>query len=219
VKAFLILCSLLSGCSFREDRLGNNEATVKPWFTNLFTTLIVPKCLRCHDSAGSRGKLDLSNYESILSVVKKGDPEGSTLYTSLIGVPGGTMPLEGTPLTTRQIKVVADWIRANAPLDGGKPPEEIIPLPTYAWISANIFKAKCMECHSGPGSDGGVDLSEYELFANDPTILKKGNPEESVLYDEIKTNDMPRKRTPLNEKEKLAIYEWIKKGALKEESR
>lgn len=223
VGTFFLL--ILGACSFREDKLADSERArvegLRPWFTNLSINLLQPKCFECHNGAGSRGRVDLSTYESILQVVVKGKPLESPLYLSLKGV-GGNMPLNAPALSTRELKTIFDWITAQAPKDGSEepPPPPPPPQSTFVWLRENIIEPKCIECHSGPGGDGGVNLSTYESFANDRSILIKGDPENSLLYDVVKTDFMPYKnsRSKLTPEEKQAVFDWIAKGALKEET-
>jgi hypothetical protein len=222
----LLLLGVLSGCSFREDKLGNSDAarrdSMRPWFTNLSKNLFGPKCFECHNGPGSRGKIDLTNYTAILGVVDKGHPESSRLYTSLTGV-GGDMPLDRPALAPKEIKMIYDWIKAQAPLDGKDPDPPPPPKPTFEWIYANVITPKCFNCHKGPGSDGGINLEHYEDFATDETIIAKnpdgtGDPEKSLLWDVLKDDFMPYKdsRTKLTAPEKKAVYDWIVKGAPKD---
>jgi hypothetical protein len=52
--------------------------------------------------------------------VAPGDPENSYIYHKLEGAPGivgGRMPLNGTPLTEGQIRVIERWIETGAAND------------------------------------------------------------------------------------------------------
>lgn len=218
----VIVLGLLSSCSFREDKLKSPDATLlRPWFTNLRETLFRPKCSECHAGPGSRGG-DLMEYQSLLRFIEKGKPENSPLYLSLTGA-GGDMPLGRAPLSQKEVKMIYDWIAAQAPVDGEEtpppPPPPPEPEPTWKYIRENIIPGKCFNCHKGPGSDAGVNLDNYEDFANDKTILVKGDPDNSLLYDVVRTDFMPYKdsRPKLTVEEKKLIFDWILKGAPKEE--
>ncbi len=215
----LMVLIILSACSFREDKIGSGggDRPLRPWFTNLRETVFRPHCAECHTGSSGKGKQDLMDYTSLLGFIDKGKPESSPLYLSLTGA-GGDMPEDRPPLSKRELKIIYDWIKAQAPLDGTDP-DEPLPEPTWKYIRANIIPGKCFDCHKGPGSDGGVNLENYEDFASDTSILVKGDPDNSLLYDVLKTDFMPYKesRVKLTAEEKKLFYDWILKGAPKEE--
>ncbi len=225
----LVLISL-TACTFREDKLGDDSSRIdsmRPWYTNLLETLIRPKCLECHTGSGGLGHLDLSTYDAIMFKVVKGKPLESRFYTSLNGV-GGSMPDRKQPLSTREIKMIYDWIAANAPLDStGESPEvpPEIPQPTFTWIDQHILKRDCVTCHSAHPEKvnprdrepaGGIDLTEYEKFATNPTLIIPGDANASALYDAVKTGWMPLDGNPLSPEKVQAIHDWIENGALKD---
>lgn len=74
----------------------------------------------CHDNASRAGGLSLtswSNTTSSLNVVFPGEPQNSTLYTSLVAGAINRMPPEGPsflPMTKKQIDGVYTWIKEGA---------------------------------------------------------------------------------------------------------
>ncbi|MGE3974388.1 MAG: c-type cytochrome domain-containing protein [Bdellovibrionales bacterium] len=217
---FAIILTLVS-CTFKEYKNDANGdiriLSLRPWYTNIQANIIGPKCATCHFGPGSRGKSDFTNYESVMRFVVKGQPDASHFYLSLTGVQGN-MPLDNPPLDPREIQIIADWIKAGAPLNEEKkeepPPEEV--KPNYPSIVKFVLQPACYDCHSEATPSGDVDLTSYEKLFNNilyPDLIVKGDAEASLLYKDIKSNRMPWQRTPLSDKEKKAIFDWIQAGA------
>jgi Planctomycete cytochrome C len=81
----------------------------------------------------------------------------------------------------------------------------------FDFISQNIFKPKCMKCHSGPGSPGGMDLTSYDAIMNSGKLVAK-DPDSSKLYLTLKAGKMPPSG-PLSDQEIQMVFDWIKMGA------
>ena len=84
-----------------------------------------------------------------------------------------------------------------------------------------IFNANCGNCHLG-NSSGGLNLSTYDNLmegSDDGAVVIPGNHEQSILWDEINTGDMPAGNNPeLSNGEIDLIAQWIDEGASFEES-
>jgi len=81
-----------------------------------------------------------------------------------------------------------------------------------------IFLNRCSECHSEddarPKGDFGFVMDLSKLAKSD--MIVPGNPEASELYDLIDFGDMPPEESdyaPMLDREKQAVYNWIKAGA------
>jgi uncharacterized membrane protein len=88
--------------------------------------------------------------------------------------------------------------------------------PKFSSISKNIFQNRCSECHGPDGSQSGIDIFSY-AYLLDPTgpLVIAGKPEESELYKEVSTFDMPPGPRPhLTNAELGVIQAWINSGAL-----
>lgn len=80
-----------------------------------------------------------------------------------------------------------------------------------------IFKAMCFHCH---GEDeikkGDLDVRLVRLLKSGgesgPAILP-GAPEKSLLWERIRTDEMPDGEKKLTQKEKDTIFQWIANGA------
>ena len=84
-----------------------------------------------------------------------------------------------------------------------------------------IFDSNCGNCHLG-NSSGGLNLSTYNNLmegSDDGAVVIPGNHEQSILWDEINSGDMPQGNNPeLSDEEIDLIALWIDEGALPEES-
>ena len=98
----------------------------------------------------------------------------------------------------------------------GPPSEPTAPLDkaTFSWVQENILKISCIRCHSGPAPSMGIDFSSYDLVMGSGTVVA-GKPEESPLWIQIQSGKMPKNGPKLSQDQIQAVYDWIKKGALK----
>ena len=92
---------------------------------------------------------------------------------------------------------------------------------TYDDHIRNIFKADCYECHNPDKAKGGLDLSSYaQTMAGSSSgkILESGNPEDSILFECITTDDsdirMPPKGGRMAKNDIEIIKSWITGGLL-----
>jgi hypothetical protein len=79
-----------------------------------------------------------------------------------------------------------------------------------------LFNQRCVTaCHDSVKHKGKTDLSSYESTMKSGRVVPF-QPEESDLYTEVESDDMPDDGPPLTAEEKKAIYDWIAAGAPKE---
>jgi hypothetical protein len=121
----------LSSCDEKLSDLTGPTPNLKPTFASIQSEILSQKCVGCHNGTGARlpGIMNLkegSAYASLVGVpsierpalmrVSPGDPENSYLYHKLEGedITGQRMPLNGTPLTEGQIRVIERWIETGA---------------------------------------------------------------------------------------------------------
>ena len=81
---------------------------------------------------------------------------------------------------------------------------------------APLLAKHCLECHDTASRKGKLDLSRrVATFAGGkegPPIVP-GKPAESLLWEVVESNDMPKKREALTAAEKKVLREWIQAGA------
>lgn len=80
-----------------------------------------------------------------------------------------------------------------------------------------IFKAMCFHCH---GEDdikkGDLDVRLVRLLkqgGESGEVISPGAPDKSLLWDRIRTDEMPDGEKKLTQKEKNIIFQWIQQGA------
>jgi hypothetical protein len=76
---------------------------------------------------------------------------------------------------------------------------------------APILAANCLSCHSGPKPKGELDLSTLKTTL-DAVVIEPGKPDQSFLWEEIESDNMPPKH-PLSKEDKAVIKQWIADGA------
>ncbi|MDX1948689.1 MAG: DUF1553 domain-containing protein [Pirellulaceae bacterium] len=87
--------------------------------------------------------------------------------------------------------------------------------PDFDREVAPILAGRCLDCHSGTGPKGNLDLSTAKaaLAGGDsgPAIVP-GKPAKSPLWERIEANEMPPKH-PLPAAERKVLREWLAAGA------
>ena len=78
---------------------------------------------------------------------------------------------------------------------------------------APIFANHCLECHDSSNSKGDLNLSRKVTAFREDSIIVKGKSKESLLWESIFKDEMPKKRPALSSAEKKIIKEWIDNGA------
>lgn len=100
----------------------NPHNMVKASFSDV-QTLFKDKCESCHGADMKAAGIDLSSYESIMKGGKKGpivvagDPDKSTLASSLTGAHGTKQMPPGKKLDAADAAKVSAWIKAGAKKD------------------------------------------------------------------------------------------------------
>lgn len=94
------------------------------------------------------------------------------------------------------------------------------PAPTFSGSVQAIFKAKCLQCHSGPTADGKLSLDSFANVMKGGTsgkMIVSKNPDSSLLMQRILGKGglprMPMGFAPLPEKDVQTIRAWIAAGS------
>lgn len=180
-------------------------------FQTVNKSIIQPKCLECHSSAGGdAGGVNLESYEQVMRHISSIQSE----------IASDSMPKNRGKLTAKEKKMVLDWIVAGAPrnpTDSTQPTEPTPPTTptpptepevkfTYERVNKEVIAPRCLGCHSAPNDRGGVNLETYE------SVMENANSVES----EIQSGSMPRPRNkPLTPEQKELILKWLSMGAPK----
>ena len=85
---------------------------------------------------------------------------------------------------------------------------------TYEETFAALLSGRCVDCHSGPNPEAGLDLSSYEAILegnNDGPVLVPGDPSNSRI---VQVQSGPRDHFgQMLDEELEAVKEWIADGA------
>lgn len=87
----------------------------------------------------------------------------------------------------------------------------------FATRVAPIFAKRCVECHDTAARKGGLDLSKrVEAVAGGESglVIVPSQPDESLLWDQVVSGDMPPQGPPLSETELTTLRDWIEEGAV-----
>lgn len=80
-----------------------------------------------------------------------------------------------------------------------------------------IFRARCLECHGGSETKGGVEILNHGMLVDDLGYVVPEEPDDSLVYELLKEEDesrMPPSNLPsLSEFEIETVRRWIAKGA------
>ena len=228
----LVLCLAIGlGCQYKYEKTpaggggdsgdvagdGNNNSgsSVTPGFADVRSQILAPKCLECHSSAGgNRGGINLETYANAKRM-------GNALVSS---VANDFMPLNRTPLTAAEKRLLTQWVQAGAPENpvaaspapgpgqGPAPapapdldpsnPEEMDPSLDWATVSGLVIEPSCVGCHSNPSNKGGVNLETYRNTLRDLEDVKEA----------VEKDEMPL-RSSLTAQQKKLILDWIAAGA------
>lgn len=212
-----------AGCSYRieknptsrEDALAPAELVAQVSFQDVYTKVLVPRCIVCH---GSAGNVNLETYASARSHLKAIKQVALTQRK----MPRAPYP----PLKREELLILSAWIQAGGPelpLNGQIPeplptPEPL--QPTFESIKNHVLAPKCIVCHGPGGNAARMPLVTREDLVNSPLeLVIPGNPEESGLVLSLLENARKRmpppdsKITPVKPEEIAIIQKWIKNGA------
>lgn len=81
---------------------------------------------------------------------------------------------------------------------------------------AAVLSQNCLECHDSATSEGGLDLSRRTRAlagGEQGPVLIANEPEQSLLWTLVKSDEMPQERPPLSDAEKDVLHKWIGQGA------
>lgn len=81
---------------------------------------------------------------------------------------------------------------------------------------APLLVKHCFECHDAATREGGLDLSQRKTAlagGESGRVIMPGNSAESLLWDHVASDEMPKERDALSAEEKRVLREWIDEGA------
>jgi len=81
---------------------------------------------------------------------------------------------------------------------------------------APLLSRHCLECHDSASKKGGLDLSQkIAALAGGESgkAILPGKAAESLLWESVELEEMPKERSPLSRQEKTLLRDWINSGA------
>ena len=85
--------------------------------------------------------------------------------------------------------------------------------PTYSALYVNVFKPRCVGCHSGNNPPKGLDFSTYDSMMAHRRAIIPFDTKKSRAYKKVSEGEMPRGGPPLSNDQIQAIGAWIRSGA------
>ncbi len=82
---------------------------------------------------------------------------------------------------------------------------------------APLLARHCLECHDATSKKGRLDLSRKDAAlagGKNGVVIVPGNAAESLIWEAVEHDDMPKKRSPLSRQEKELMRRWIEGGAV-----
>ncbi len=87
---------------------------------------------------------------------------------------------------------------------------------TFETQVAPLLAKHCLECHDSAIKKGGLDLSRKDAAlagGESGKVITPGKAAESLLWESVSSNEMPKDRAPLSGDEKATLKKWIETGA------
>lgn len=81
---------------------------------------------------------------------------------------------------------------------------------------APILARHCLECHTSTIGEGGLDLSQKAAAmkgGESGPAIATNNWQESLLWEHVSSDSMPKDRPPLSDDEKSLLRDWLAAGA------
>jgi hypothetical protein len=82
---------------------------------------------------------------------------------------------------------------------------------------APLLSKHCLECHNASDRRGGLDLSDWKAAGKggeSGAVVVARKPDDSLLWQHVESDEMPKERPPLNPQEKAVLRQWIADGAV-----
>jgi len=87
---------------------------------------------------------------------------------------------------------------------------------TFETKIAPLLARHCLECHDSASKKGGLDLSrKIAALAGGESgeVIVPGKAAESLLWEQVSSDEMPKETDPMSAQDKTLLREWIDAGA------
>lgn len=221
VFSLFLIAAIMSGCTegplaLRWDgdkTTSDSEKVLTNSYKSQALSILQNRCVRCHVSAASTGKVfGFTNLSHAIAtgLIVPGSPEKSRIYSEIASQ---SMPPK-SPLSADEQAVIYHWIANNSaptPSTVPGPTTTTMPAPpipsaitlNYENIRKYVLAPSCIRCHSEAGGNrGDVNLETYQSNMENLKDIK----------DDVLDGSMPKKGK-LTEDQKNLILAWINAGA------
>lgn len=193
---FLVSCGMPSKSNLVFDENGglNLEPDMEVTYGTIKEEILNAKCINCHSNVATENGLK--------EWIQPGKPEQSPFFTK---TENGSMPKNGSPLSTRDLELIRLYITQLAPSPTMSP--EPTPSPeagtnsgiTYAQVKSRILdNYRCTSCHS---------VGTEAKLAN---WINTTSPERSRFYTMTKSGAMPENGPRVSSEDQNFILQYVK---------
>lgn len=80
-----------------------------------------------------------------------------------------------------------------------------------------LVERRCVKCHGGEFPSEGLNLESYESLmsgSQNGQVIVAGDSSNSLLFEQIKSGEMPKRGSDLTAEQIQLIQQWIDEGAL-----
>ncbi len=152
---------------------GNNNGIKSACFERDILPVLQNSCAvsKCHDAITAKEGYALTSYANVMksgSLVKAGNPVGSTLYHSITTNPSSEQFMPPKPysaLGKAAIDSIYSWIAKGALNQTCSAACDTLNV-TYSIQISRIVQASCYACHSGTNPNGVIKLTTYSEVSN-----------------------------------------------------
>ena len=189
VSIITLSCGMPSKSDLNFSNSGSQQSLDPDMVVNysvIKSEVLAPKCLSCHSNVATENGLK--------AWVTPGKPDSSAFFTLS---ENGSMPKNGTPLSTRELELIKMYIiQLAAPTPTPTPTPTGI---TFAKIKTQVLDPyRCTSCHSVSTEAG---LAKW---------LNKTSPASSKFYTSTKDGSMPQGGSRVSAADQAFILQYIK---------
>ena len=214
--SIFIITSIFVGVSCNKDKTQAPPEPCDPskvYFEQDVLPIIQSNCAKsgCHDAGSHLEGLNLTTYNGIMEIVKKGNANDSKLHKVITdNDPSDIMPPPpSAPLTAAQINIIDYWIAEGALDNRCENSNCNSTNMSFATDIKPTIDANCLGCHSSAGgTSGGYDFSTYNGVKSAVTNNK--------LYESIVQTGSAVSMPPASKLSQCKIDQvksWIDAGA------